>query len=156
MTPEPEPQPTSEPTPSEPEFIIPSDAEELIEELLTIDPSVISTDQLEEIKEMVYQVFGSVEPGSEEYQEALEALAVLAQVDDPELPEELAAIPLIGDVAGAVLDTFNALGNVGADMSPKVREQSEDVIVAAVIVGQIAITATTAAASAAAVASRRI
>jgi hypothetical protein len=156
MTPEPEPQPTSEPTPSETKFIIPSDTEELVEELLTIDPSAISIDQLDEIKEMVYEVFDSVQPGSREYQEALEALAVLAQVDDAELPEELAAIPLIGDVAGAVLDTFNALGNVGADMSPKVREQSEDVIVAAVIVGQIAITATTAAASAAAVASRRI
>jgi len=156
VTPQPQPQPTPEPTPSEPKFIIPSDTKELIKDLLNVDPEIISLEQLEEIKEMVYEVFGSVEPGSEEYQEALGALAVLAQVDDLELSEELAAIPLIGDVAGAVLDTFNALGNVGADMSPKVREQSEDVIVAAVIVGQVAITATTAAASAAAVASRRI
>jgi hypothetical protein len=63
-------------------------------------------------------------------------------MDDVELPEELAAIPLIGDVAGAVLEVFNDLGNVGADMSPQVREQSEDVIVAAVIVGQVALAAT--------------
>lgn len=33
---------------------------------------------------------------------------------------------------------FEALGNVGADMSPEVRERSEEVVVAAVIVGNIA------------------
>lgn len=75
-------------------------------------------------------------------------LAEAARADDPELPEALAAIPLLGDVAGAVLGMFNALGNVGADMSPQVREQSEKVIIAAVIVGQIAMTATAAAAAA--------
>jgi hypothetical protein len=50
-----------------------------------------------------------------------------------------------------VLEVFNNLGNVGADMSPEVREKSEDVLVAAVIVGQVAITATTAAATAASI-----
>ena len=79
----------------------------------------------------------------------------MAEADDPELPEELAAIPLIGNVAGAVLDVFNDVGNVGADMSPEVREDSEKVVVAAVIVGQIAMTATAAATSAAAAAARR-
>jgi hypothetical protein len=84
----------------------------------------------------------TAQKGSEEYLEALAALAEAAQADDPELPSELAAIPLLGDVAGAVLEVFNDLGNVGADMSPQVREQSEEVIIAAVIVGQIALTAT--------------
>jgi hypothetical protein len=71
------------------------------------------------------------------------------------LDEELAAIPLIGNVAGAAVEVFNALGNAGADMSPQVREQSEKVVVASVIVANIAITATSAATSAAAVAARR-
>jgi hypothetical protein len=88
------------------------------------------------------EVFASAEQGSPEYEAALEALAEAAEMDDVELPEELAAIPLVGDVAGAVLEVFNDLGNVGADMSPQVREQSEDVIVAAVIVGQVALAAT--------------
>jgi len=82
-----------------------------------------------------------------------EELAIEAQQDDPELPQELAAIPLIGDVAAAVLEVFNDLGNVGADMAPEVRERSEEVVVAAVITGQIA---TAAAASAASVASRKV
>jgi hypothetical protein len=50
-----------------------------------------------------------------------------------------------------VLDAFNTLGNVGADMTPEVREQSEKVIVASVIVGQIATVASSAAVSAASV-----
>ena len=45
-----------------------------------------------------------------------------------------------------------ALGQVGADMSPEVREESEKVIIAAVIAGNIA---TQAAASAGAVAAMR-
>jgi hypothetical protein len=99
--------------------------------------------------EAALAVFQTAEKGSPEYEAALEALAIAAQADDAELPAELAAIPLIGNVAGAILDVLNGLGNVGADMSPQVREQSEKVIVAAVIVGQIAITATSAAAAAA-------
>jgi hypothetical protein len=81
-------------------------------------------------------------------------LAEAAAADDPELPEYIAQIPLLGDVAGVILDVFNKLGNIGADMSPEVRERSEKVIVAAVIVGQIAIATTGTAAAAAA--SRRI
>ena len=85
-----------------------------------------------------------------------EELAVAAEEDDMELPAELAAIPLVGDVAAAVLDVFNDLGNVGADMTTEVREKSEEVIVASVIVGQIAQVASAAAASAASAASRKV
>jgi len=42
-----------------------------------------------------------------------------------------------------------ALGNVGADMTPEVREKSEKVVIAAVIAGNIATTAASAAALAA-------
>jgi uncharacterized membrane protein YqgA involved in biofilm formation len=66
----------------------------------------------------------------------------------------------IGAVAGEVLNAFNDLGNVGADMSPEQRERSEETVVAAVIVGQVAQLATATAASAgmsaAAASTRRI
>lgn len=101
------------------------------------------------------ETFETAEQGSPEYEAALDLLLVAAQADDIVLNEELAAIPLIGNVAGAAVEVFNALGNAGADMSPQVREQSEKVVIAAVIVGQIALTATSAATSAAAAAARR-
>jgi hypothetical protein len=65
-------------------------------------------------------------------------LAVAAEEDDPAVPEELAAIPVLGAASEAVLEAFNALGNVGADMRPQVREKAEKVVVAAVIAGQVA------------------
>jgi hypothetical protein len=62
---------------------------------------------------------------------------LIAEADDLELPSELAVIPLLGDVAGAILDVFNDLGNVGADMSPQVRETAEKIVVVSVIVTQV-------------------
>jgi hypothetical protein len=62
-------------------------------------------------------------------------------------PGELLATVLTDPMAALA-----ALSNVGADLPPEVREQAEDVIVAAVIAGNIA---TQAAASAAAAASYR-
>jgi hypothetical protein len=82
--------------------------------------------------------------------EVIAQLAEEAKADDPVIPAELAAIPLIGDVAGQVLEAFNVLGNVGADMTPEVREKSEEVVIASVIVGNIATTASVMASAAAA------
>ena len=93
-------------------------------------------------------MFETAEQGSPEYAQALEALAVAAQADDAELPSELAAIPLLGDIAGAALEFFNDLGNFGADMSPQQREKAEETVIGAVIVGQVAQMATAAAAAA--------
>jgi hypothetical protein len=101
------------------------------------------------------EVFAEAEQGSPEYEAALDALLVVAQADDVVLDEAIAAIPLLGNVAGAAVEVFNALGNAGADMSPQVREQSEKVVIAAVIVGQVAMTAVASATSAASVAARR-
>lgn len=84
------------------------------------------------------EILATAEQGSPEYQVALDMLMEAAQADDEELPAEIAAIPFIGDVAGAVLDVFNDLGNIGADMAPEQRERSEEVVVAAVIAGQVA------------------
>ena len=71
-------------------------------------------------------------------EQVIEQLVLAAEEDDVELPEELAAIPLLGNAAAAVLDAFNNLGNLGADMSPEVREDSEKVVVGAIIASQIA------------------
>jgi hypothetical protein len=118
-------------------------------------PTSLTEAQVEVLVSVALQTFETAEPGSEAYEQALELLLVAAQADDIVLDEELAAIPLIGNVAGAAVEVLNALGNAGADMSPKVREQSEKVVIAAVIVGQVAMTATAAATSAAAAAARR-
>lgn len=110
-TPKPTVQPTPEPAPVSPEPTI----EPTPEPQPTITPEPV------------------VEPLPEQ-----PTLLEQATQDDPELPTELAAIPLIGDVAGKVLEVFNALGNVGADMTPEQRKESQQVVVASVIVGQIA------------------
>jgi hypothetical protein len=129
-----------------------ADVAAVIEDII---PTSLTEEQVEVLVSVALQTFETAEPGSEEYEQALDLLLVAAQADDIVLDEELAAIPLIGNVAGAAVEVFNAIGNAGADMSPQVREQSEKVVIASVIVANIAITATAAATSAAAVAARR-
>jgi hypothetical protein len=176
--PEPEPtlepteEPTEEPSPSptpNPEPIIPEEEvvveikepitaeniEAFVAELSSIQPQLLTEEQLTLITEAALETFETAEQGSPEYEAALDALLVVAQADDIIIDEALAAIPFIGNVAGAAVEVFNALGNAGADMSPQVREQSEKVVIASVIVANIAITATQAAASAAVAAARR-
>ena len=119
-----------------------------IETLTEIEPEELTEAQAEQLTAAAMVVFETAERGSEAYNQALEALAIVAIADDPKLPEELAAIP----GAAAVLETFNALGNVGADMSPQVRKEAEQTVVASVIAVGAAVsaasTATLAAASA--------
>jgi len=149
VQPLPEPNETAAPeVQPEPELSV----EEAVAEiaiLAEIEPEKLTDAQAEELKDAAITVLDTAVQGSPEYQQALEALAVVAQADDPELPAELAAIP----GAAAVLDTLNALGNIGADMSPKQREESEKIVVSAIVVGQVAQMATAAAASAAAASS---
>jgi len=66
---------------------------------------------------------------------------VVAQADDIVVDEELASVPVLGAAVVGLTNALNALGNFGADMSPKVREVAEKSIVSAVIVTQIASTA---------------
>jgi hypothetical protein len=143
----PEPEQTEEPGPVEP--IV--NAEELPEEisselLMQIDlEEIIATDltedQAEALIEAALEVFKTAEQGSEEYVQALEALFVAAQQDDIVLDEALAAIPLLGDVLGGATELINFLGNAGADMSPEVREDSEKVVVTAIVAVQAALSA---------------
>lgn len=120
----------------------------VIDEIAELEPSDLTNAQVAELVAVADAIFAVAEQGSPAYEKALEALAIVAEADDAELPAELAAIPLLGDAAGAVLEVFNNIGNVGADMSPAQREKAEETVVAAVVVGQVAQMATATAASA--------
>jgi hypothetical protein len=145
-----------EPEPIEPPIIEPEEesitsAEELPEELSTEElmqvdlEQIVATDlseaQVEALVEAAMETFETAEQGSPEYEQALEALFVAAQADDIVLDEALAAIPLLGDVLGGATELVNFLGNAGADMSPEVREDSEKVVVTAIVAVQAALSA---------------
>ena len=130
--------PTLAPEPPSPEPVAPPTKPVTLAELATINPDTITDIQQAVITEQAFNILATTEQGSPEYEQALQALAIVAEADDPELSAELAAIPLLGDVAGAVMDTFNAVGNIGADISPIERERGQQVVVGTVIVGQIA------------------
>jgi len=129
----PEPEPPTTPEVSEPE--LPVNVE-------TVDPATLSNEQVAELISVANEILENSEQGSPEYEEALEALFVAAEADDIELSEELAAIPGLS----AAVDAINFIGNVGADMSPKVREESEKIVVTAVVAVGAAVNAATGAA----------
>lgn len=51
------------------------------------------------------------------------------------------AVPVLGAVFEGIAKFFDALGQIGADMTPEVREKAEKVVVSAIIVTQVAGTA---------------
>jgi hypothetical protein len=126
-TPAPEPEETPEPEP-EPELPV---------DLDTLDPESLSDEEIAGLVSAAHTILESAEQGSAAYEQALEALAVAAIADDPQLPTELAGVP----GAEQVLEAFNALGNIGADMAPEVREEAEQTVVASVIAVGAAISA---------------
>lgn len=159
--PSPEPTPSEEPSKEEPITSVEDLPEEITATVLLdikldeIVPTDLTADQAEEIKEAALEVFETAAPGSEAYEQALDALMIAAEADDIVLSEELAAIP----GAEEVVAVLNFIGNVGADMNPTVREEAQKATVAAVIVGQIAgaaVAATASAGGASASSSRRI
>jgi hypothetical protein len=80
----------------------------------------------------------TVEPVPPTTEEVLDELWAEATEDDIVIAEELANIPVLGSAIVALADAINFVGNVGADMTPEVREQSEKVVVSAIIVTQVA------------------
>jgi hypothetical protein len=56
----------------------------------------------------------------------------------------------LGAAFQGLADAFNALGNIGADLPPAVREKAQKVVISAIIVTQIATQAATMAAQSAA------
>jgi hypothetical protein len=138
VDPTPEPEPSETPEPSEPELpVTEAQAEAAVEELAAIAPEELTEEQAVVLLAAAELVLENAQEGSAEYEAALDALAVVAQADDPELPAELAAIP----GAEQVLEAFNAIGNVGADMSPATREEAEKIVVAGVVAVNAALSA---------------
>jgi flagellar biosynthesis chaperone FliJ len=140
---------TIETPPEEGSKEIPADlsAENLMSvDLTAVDPTELTVEQAEQLKEVALETFLTAEAGSPEYEQALDALYLAAEQDDIELSPELAAIP---GLAGAV-ELVNFFGNAGADMSPKVREDSKKVVVAGVVAVGAAVSSATGAATSAA------
>ena len=135
VVPEPLPEPVT-PSPTEPS------KPELPVDVSTVDPQTLSEEQVVELIAVANEILNNSEQGSPEYEQALDALFVAAQADDIVLSEELAAIPGAEALVGAI----NFMGNVGADMSPKVREESKKIVVTAVVAVGAAVNAATGAA----------
>ena len=116
----------------------------------TIDPTTLTAEEVTVLQEAAYETLAVSEQGSPEYEKALEQLWVAAEADDIEVDPALAAIPLLGNAAVALADAVNFVGNVGADMSPKVREESKKIVVSAIVAVGAAVSAATGAATSAA------
>jgi hypothetical protein len=142
-------EPTKEPekpiTPEIPEPITPTPTE-LPVNIETVNPQELTAEQVTELISVANEILNNSEQGSPEYEQALEALFVAAKADDIVVDENLAAIPLLGSTAVALADAINFMGNVGADMSPKVREESKKIVVTAVVAVGAAVNAATGAA----------
>lgn len=110
-------------------------------DLSTIDPKQLSDSDLQLLTDDANNVLNNAEPGSKEYELALTQLLLVAQADDIVVSEDVANIPVLGATVVGLTNAFNALGNFGADMSPKARHKAKQEVVAAVIVTQIATTA---------------
>ena len=151
--PAPTPEKTTEPV-EEPEEVIPPEVPEPITptptelpvNIETVNPQELTAEQVTELISVANEILNNSEQGSPEYEQALEALFVAAKADDIVVDENLAAIPLLGSTAVALADAINFMGNVGADMSPKVREESEKIVVTAVVAVGAAVNAATGAA----------
>lgn len=147
-TPQPTPEPTREPAPPQPEPApqppvepTPPPASEPVPEPAPEPPTppVIAPEPIPVAPEPA-PLPPVVIPEPPVIEETPAQLAEDAKADDPVVPQELASIPFIGDAAVAVLEAFNALGNVGADLTPAVREKAQETIVASVLVSNIATT----------------
>lgn len=140
-TPTPTVVPTPSITPTEVPTVEPTPPAPTPTEEPTPAPTQSSKPTPEPSQEVTYPT-ATPEPSS-----TPEAPPVEEQQDEVIVPEELAAIPVIGNIAGALVDGFNALNKVGSDMSPEVREKAKKEVIAAVIVTQVAQTAVAAAAA---------
>ena len=120
-----------------------------------VDPTELTEAQAEQLVEAALQTFETAEAGSPEYEQALDALFLAAQQDAIEVDPALAAIPGVGAAVQGIANAINFLGNAGADMSPKVREESEKIVVTAVVAAGAAIQSAAAAASTASASTRR-
>jgi hypothetical protein len=123
QTPEPTPEPTASPEPSVsplPEATpTPAPSVSEVAAVPVVEPTPIAPDLV---------------PNSEPTELAQESVQESVQVITLEAPSALANIPGIT----AVFAAAEAFMNIGSDMTDEEREQSQSVVVAAVIVGQLA------------------
>jgi len=118
----PEVLPNSEPIPELTEIVIPEP--EIIEQI--VEPETIETPIIE--PEL------SVEELQEQIQEQINLEYIAENTIELELPTALAEIPGIAEVFAAT----EAILNVGSDMTQEQREESQSVVVGAIVVTQIA------------------
>ena len=137
VTPEPEPEPPSIPDPApEPEEEAPVVVEP-VEESTPLEPPVVS---VEDVNLESLAPDTPVQLANGVVVTAQVAMAVKMLQNPAEFVQNLLTDPIAA---------FTALGSVGADLPPEVREEAEKVVVAAIIAGNIATqAAATAAASA--------
>ena len=171
VTPEPEPE-VVEPEPEEPEVPVepepetdePTDEPEISEPEIPLEPEEPVEEPVVEPVQPEPPVV-TPEPTVPEVVQLTEStdLSVLPPDTPVELPngvvltaEVVVALTLLENPAELFAELFTdpgqvltALSNIGADMSPEVREQSEKVVIAAVIAGNIATQAAAAASLAA-------
>lgn len=112
-SPEPSVTPTPEPTPT------PTPTPSEIASVPVVEPSSIASDLVPNLV---------LTPEPEVVQESVQVVAL-------EVPSALASVPGIV----AVFEAAEAFMNIGSDMTDEQREESQSVVVAAVIVGQLAI-----------------
>jgi hypothetical protein len=169
-TPEPEPEPEPEvviPTP-EPEFESKPEPEPIVP--IHPEPPTAGPNATPQERQIVADALVEQSNGAPITAESIQAAGITVADLPPETPVELdngvvlvaevvVAIQLLenpAELLGAIFtdpaQALMALSNIGADMSPEVREQSEKVVVSAIIAGGIA---TQAAASAAVTATYR-
>jgi hypothetical protein len=147
IAPQPQPTPKTPQTPT-PTVVTPPTPKPVeqppVEQPKPSEPSVPSLPdnatpaQVAEAINGANKVLATATPDSPAYQEALNVLADAAKADDPQVPEAVANVPFVGPAAVAILNTFNAVGNIGADMSVATRARSKKVVTAAVILTNIA------------------
>ena len=148
-TPAPKPKPKPEPEPiGSPDIPKDLSADNLMDvDLKAVDPTELTPAQADQLVEAALQTFETATEGSPEYQQALDALYLAAQQDDIVVDESIANIPGVGQAAVAIANVLNAVGNIGADISPKQRKKAQTLVVTTLVVGQIAQTAAIATAS---------
>ena len=133
------------PDPVVPEPVIPEppviDPVTPVEPVLPPEPISTPEPVLEPVIEPLEPDLPIVEPvvptPEEAHQILLDTLLEEAQADDVKIPEAIANIPVLGATIVALTDALNFVGNVGADMSPKVRAQAKKEVVAAIVLTQI-------------------
>jgi hypothetical protein len=140
-TPTIEPTPTVEPSPTQ-EPVVDNEPISVVEtQIPTPEPTVVEEvipepEQAEQIveEETIETPVVEPEPSVEEIQEQINAEYIAENTIEFEIPTALAEIPGVAEIFAAT----EAILNVGSDMTQEQREESQSVVVGAIVVTQIA------------------